>query len=185
MLALPKIHMIGRSIFDPIWAENEHTDTQSELIFVLQGQAIVKTHDYNITAREGDTIYTPRNVPHRDIFPAGSVYAVYLIQFRWDGEDDLLKIMTPIQMAKNAKCYRHLLAEDFSRLFQDFSSHRDSSLEIVPLRLLEIILRISQNENDQEEITSTLRRHQFMQLAKEIILKNSISSFLLIILPKS
>jgi two-component system response regulator YesN len=37
---------------------------------------------------------------------------------------------------------------------------------------MEIIMRISQEENDQEEKTSTLRRHQFMQQAKEIILQN-------------
>jgi AraC-like DNA-binding protein len=170
--ALPVIHAIGRSIFDPIWAENEHSDPRSELIFVLRGQVTVRTRDYSITAQEGDTIYTPRNVPHRDIFPAGSVYEVYMIQFLWNGEDELLKTITPVEMTKCAKNSRRLLAEDFTRLFQDFASHRENSLMMVQLRLQEIIFRISQEENDQEEKASTLRRHQIMQQAKEMILRN-------------
>jgi two-component system response regulator YesN len=57
-------------------------------------------------------------------------------------------------------------------LFQDFASHRENSLMMVQLRLQEIIFRISQEENDQEEKASTLRRHQIMQQAKEMILRN-------------
>lgn len=170
--SLPTIHAIGRSIFDPIWAENEHTDFCSELLYVLRGQVTVKTHTYSITAQEGDTIYTPVNIPHRDIFPIGSIFEVYLIQFHWDGEEDLLKKMTPVQLAKSAKGCRRQLAEDFTRLFQDFSSHLESGQTIIRLRLMEILLRISQEENEREQKTPTFRRHQIMQQAKEMIVQN-------------
>jgi AraC-like DNA-binding protein len=172
MLSLPRIHAIGRSIFDPIWAEEEHTDFCSELIYVLRGQVTVKTSTYSITAQEGDVIYTAANTPHRDIFPSGSVFEVYLIQFLWDGEEALLKKTTPHQMAKAARNHHLQLAEDFTCLFRDFIAHRKFSQTLVQLRLLEIIYRMAQEEVDHEESSSTIRRHQIMQQAREIILQN-------------
>lgn len=171
-VSLPTIRTIGRSIFDPIWAEHEHFDSCSELIFVLRGQVTVKTAAYSITAQEGDVIYTPANMPHRDVFSSGSIFEVYLIQFRWDGEESLLKKTTPLQMSKVARNHHLQMAEDFACLFRDFTANREFSKTLVQLRLLEIIYRMMQKENAPKKNTSVIRRHQIMQQAREIILNN-------------
>jgi len=171
-VSLPIIHTIGRSIFDPVWAEKEHADVCSELVFVLRGQVTIKTPTDVLTAQDGDTLYVPANMPHRDIFPVGSVFEVYLVQFRWKNEKDLLKKMSLSQLAKSAKNCRRQLSEDFSRLFQDFSSHRELNETILQLRLLEIIYRLAQQTGGSGENTSSVRRHQIMHQAREIILQN-------------
>ncbi len=140
--SLPEILAMGRSVFDPIWAEREHTDRSSELMHVLQGRVAVRTRDYEIVGRAGDTIYTPAGVPHRDVFPPGSVFEVYLVQFRWPGEAKLLKRFSPPQLARVRPPGRVALADACHRLYREFQSSMPEHQTLASLLLAQIISQL-------------------------------------------
>lgn len=140
--SLPEIRSMGRSVFDPIWAEREHTTRNSELVHVLQGQAVVRTRDYEIVGRAGDTIYTPAGVPHRDVFPPGSVFEVYLVQFRWAGEAKLLRRFSPPQLARVRPPGRVALADACHRLYREFQSALPEHQTLASLLLAQIISQL-------------------------------------------
>jgi len=173
---LPEVYGMGRSIFDPIWAQKEHRDPQSELLHVLRGSVTVQTRTYSITGREGDTIYTPAGTYHRDVFPDQSVFEVYLVQFAWAGEKRMLRKFSPARLTKVSKSGRIQLAADFHQLYQEFKSDLPFGRELVNLRLLHILGRMCQEAatagpsgRRARPDSSKARRMQIMTLARQII----------------
>lgn len=136
---LPEIRSMGRSIFDPVWALREHASTGIELVHVLRGQVQVRTNDYTIDAREGDTIYTPNGKPHTDVFPLDSTFEVYLVHFSWAGEKEMLDQWSPPQLTKLDDATRLHIASEMRQLYHDFLSRQPMSRTIANLRLLQIV----------------------------------------------
>ncbi|MCC7145308.1 MAG: AraC family transcriptional regulator [Phycisphaeraceae bacterium] len=182
---LPEIRSMGRSVFDPIWAQQEHVDENAELLHVLRGKVVVQTRGYRIVGNEGDTIYTPSGMPHRDIFPAGSVFEVYLTQFRWAGEGDVLGRFTPPQLAQERGPVRARLADQCHKLYEEFCTSLPYGRELAAARLLKILLsmcreaelsRLDQRaEKDRPGKSSTAkrgRREGILELAKRLMQDN-------------
>ena len=176
---LLEIVSIGHSIFDPIHAEKEHIDKASELIHILKGSVTVKTKYYSISAKTGDTIYTPANIPHRDIFPPGSIFEVYLFQFHWAEEKDILHKFSPIQLNKVSCSTKSKIANLCRQIYNEFTSSLPFSRQLTSLHLLEILYTFSRESAldeglkniEQEEINKS-RRRQIMKDAKEFIHQN-------------
>jgi AraC-like DNA-binding protein len=91
--SLPQVIHIGRCVFDPDWAEIEHVDQSSELIYIMRGSLTVSTMDVVLAGVEGDVIWLPAQVPHRDVVPPESDFEVYLIQFLWAEEERMKEIV--------------------------------------------------------------------------------------------
>ncbi len=80
-VTVPRVMSFGKCPFDQEWAEMEHVDPCSELMHILRGRVEVRTREYSIVGREGDTIFTPAGTPHRDVFATESAFEVYLVRF--------------------------------------------------------------------------------------------------------
>ncbi|MDD3925940.1 MAG: AraC family transcriptional regulator [bacterium] len=143
-LVLPIPVSIGRSNFDVMWAREEHTDSCTELMFILQGSVEVRTAEFTVSAGEGDTVYTPSNVPHRDDFAKDKPFEVYLAQFHWAGETGLLKHFNPSQLIARSPSARQKIASEFHTLYQDFVLGLPLNRELVAASLLRIICYLCQ-----------------------------------------
>jgi AraC-like DNA-binding protein len=172
----PEIVSVGRSIFDPIWAVKEHAGPYSEVLHVLHGQVTIKARSYSIVAREGDTVYTPAGMRHRDVFPLDSVFEVYLIHFRWPAEKKMLKTFSPVQLARVTPAGRPEIAAGFHQLYQEFVSDLPFSRPLMSAHLGQIIVRLCREAavaggwgRKKKEEFSQARRVQIMTEAKKII----------------
>lgn len=143
-LVLPIPTSIGRSNFDVMWAREEHTDSCTELMYVLQGNVEIRTAEYSITAGEGDTLYLPANMPHRDIFAQNKPFEVYLAQFHWAGESRLLKSFLPSQLTTQNSGIRQKISAEFHTLYQDFVLGLPFNRQLVAASLLRIICYLCQ-----------------------------------------
>jgi AraC-like DNA-binding protein len=175
----PEIISVGRSVFDPIWALKEHSGPYSELLHVLHGQVTIKARSYSIVAREGDTIFTPAKMLHRDVFPLDSVFEVYLIHFIWPEEKKIVKRFSPVQLARATPAGRHEIAATFHQLYQEFVSDLPFSRQLMTAHLSHILLRLCREAavaggaaREKKEDFSQARRVQIMTEAKKIIDKS-------------
>lgn len=180
---LPDIFVMGRSVYDPIWREKEHAGQHTELMHVLRGQAKVVTRQYAIVAQEGDTVYMPQRMLHRDVFPVDSIFEVYLVHFNWPGEAQMLQAFSPVQLAKVSQPARRNIAMDFHRLEQDLIANLPHSRELSNARLLQIIYTLCQEaavaardqgseQRRRQQDQARARRIQLMTLARQIIQRN-------------
>ena len=156
---LPEIISIGRSTFDPIYAEKEHRSSHSELIHILQGTVTVQTSDYSVNGKKGDTIYTPANIIHRDIFNPDSNFEVYFIQFRWQEENSIRQQFSPAQL------------NNISSLPYNQQLIKLNLLEILYTFARESAIEIGIKQIEQDDINK-IRRMQIMNDAKDFIRKN-------------
>lgn len=174
--SLPRIRAMGRSIFDPVWAITEHVDHSCEIMHVLRGQVRVKTPKYSVAGGEGDTLFTPAHMPHRDVFPLDSTFEVYLVQFEWPGEKALLERFSPVQLARCAPEVRQQIAGEFRLLYQDFLSHHQYAAQTTSLRLLQIIYLMCRGASPPARApragrpVGKSRRGAIMSQARQIIL---------------
>ena len=133
---------MGRSIFDPIWAEQQHTDRHSELIHVLRGRVRIETPDYTVAGTTGDTLYTPANTPHRDVFPRGTVFEVYLVQFHMTDEQATLGQYHPRELAKASRAAQAMFASAFDQLYREFTTELAYQQPMVALRTAQILYEL-------------------------------------------
>jgi len=170
---LPFITSFGRSTFDAIWAEQDHTDPASELLHVLHGSVEVRTRGYTITGGRGDTIYTPACLPHRDIFSTDTPFEVYLIQFSWPDEKEMLDRYTPMQLSSIQKPDKRKIGADIHNLYQTLIQGTSLGREISNSMLLTIILRLLQSVDTASGIKSapekSSRSITIMEEAKKLI----------------
>jgi AraC-like DNA-binding protein len=171
--ALPSIISFGRSTFDTMWAEQEHTDTASELLHVLHGSVVVKTRDYTIAGGRGDTIYTPALLPHRDVFSTDTPFEVYLIQFSWPDEKEMLKRYMPTQLAGIQRSDKRKIAADIHNLYRALIQGTSLGREISNSMLLTVILRLFQAVDTASGIKpaheKSSRTTAIMEEAKKLI----------------
>ena len=170
----PRVTSLGRSIFDPIWREQEHRGRCSELLHVLRGRVDLVMRDGTVHGREGDTIYTPARAPHRDVFPPNTEFEVYLVHFEWPGEDELLRRFTPQRLAGVSEATKAELSAEFGRLYRDFQRQGPYVAELTGARLLQIILTLCREAAGPSEPAAakdqqSSRRHRLMARAKRVI----------------
>jgi len=167
------VHQMGRSSFDPIWAEREHTDVHSELMHILQGEVTIVTPDYQITGASGDTLYTPADTPHRDVFARDKPFEVFLVQFHWPQEKKTLQQMHPTNMATAARSVRPQFSLAFEQLHQEFTSDLPYHRELVDLHTTDILYQLCRctqlNNKPSPEHSGRDSRQRIMHEAKQLI----------------
>lgn len=176
---LLEIISIGRSTFDPIYAEKEHRSSHSELIHILQGAVTVQTSDYSVNGKKGDTIYTPANIIHRDIFNPDSNFEVYFIQFRWQEENSIRQQFSPAQLNNLSRSAKEKISHLCHQIYKEFISSLPYNQQLIKLNLLEILytfaresaIEIGIKQIEQDDINK-IRRMQIMNDAKDFIRKN-------------
>lgn len=164
----PVIRSLGRSIFDPVWREKQHAGRHIEILHVLQGEVVQEMRDFTVRARGGDTIITPTAMPHRDVFPPGSTFEVYLAHFDWDGEPALWQQFSPAELADVSPPVRAQVAADFHRLYADFQHPGPLGEKLAQLRLHQILLTLCRDAAAPDD-EPTHRAAQIMQRARQII----------------
>jgi AraC-like DNA-binding protein/quercetin dioxygenase-like cupin family protein len=173
---LPRVMSISRSYFDPMWAEIEHTSVNAELIHFLSGSGEVKTRDYTICAKEGDTIYIPKNTPHLDVFAQNPTVEIYFVQFTWEDSNHLLKLFNPTQLTNISERGRHRINQEFKSLFKDFMAQAPFGYELACINIFRIIALLCREagtsagiEDIMTDDLSKPRRVQIMMLVKRIL----------------
>lgn len=81
---MPDIQSIGISVWDPIYAQRDHTGPNWELVHIVRGVVTLHLEGRKFRGKAGDTLLVPANMMHRDEFPPGSEFEVLHIMFRWD-----------------------------------------------------------------------------------------------------
>lgn len=170
----PQVQSVGRSIFDPVWAVKEHAGRHTEIIHIIRGRVKVRTPDYTIAGSEGDTIYTPTGQPHRDCFPLGSEFEVFLVFVDWPGESHLLSQYSPPDLARANPQLRALMTSDFQRLYDDFLVGGSLAQELVNLRMKRILFNLLRSAGGDypgadAAQTSRRRRTDIMTQARRVI----------------
>lgn len=140
--ALVNVHQMGRSIFDPVWAEVEHANQRCELIHILQGTVRVETPTYVINGEAGDTLLTPSGTLHRDVFPRGTVYEVYLLHVDWSQEQQMIDRYSPPLLAQAATTARTVFADAFDRLYNEFINDQPFHQDLVHILAAEILYKL-------------------------------------------
>lgn len=175
-MSLPRIRSMGRSLFDPVWALNDHASNNIELLYILRGQVKVHTQDYVLPASEGQIIYTPHGLTHRDVFPLDSKFEVYLIHFCWDGEASMLSQLTPTMLTDASRQDPGTLASDMRQLYLDFQQPGPLTAQLTSLRLLQVLCRLwhhalagTQRDSEATYDLARARRVQIMTQARQVI----------------
>lgn len=175
-LPLPTLVSMGRSIFDPIWAIEDHVNQNAELMLVLRGKVTVHTADYDIPAAEGEVIYTPAGKMHRDIFPLDSEFEVYLVHVQWGGEAAMLKEASPLELNHASRSDGGVIAAEMRQLYADFLRAGPMSSLLTSLRLMQIILRLWQRVIESKGMVQQdthdfgkARRVEIMRQARHVI----------------
>jgi AraC-like DNA-binding protein len=165
---------MGRSIFDPIWREKEHAGRNSEMLHVLRGSVELVMRDASVCGREGDTLYTPAGAPHRDVFPPGSTFEVYLVHFDWRGEAEFLRRVPVTALTPAPPPVQAQLALQFQQLHLTFQQQGPMTRELCGLRLLTILLTLARHaltprSTGADVDLGAARSRQIMQLARQHI----------------
>lgn len=174
---LPRVNSMGTSIFDPIWREKEHAGRHTELLHIIAGSFDMVMPDCTIHGQAGDTVLTPANTPHRDVFPPDTRFEVYLIHFDWQGEKELLRRFTPAQLAHVSPAGKAQLASEFRAMYQIFQQHTAWSNELTSLKLLQILIMLcseadAAQQSPQPDTAGQARRRQIMDQARALIQKH-------------
>lgn len=169
--APPTVVSLGRSIFDPVWREREHAGRCSELVHVLRGRVDLVMRDQTMHGEAGDTLYTPRGMPHRDVFAPDEPFEVYLVHFEWSGEEKLLDRCPPGRLASASAGVGAPVGADFGQLYRDFQQQGPMVRELTGVRLLQIILTLARaavGDGPAGDTGSARRRHILGQARRVI-----------------
>ncbi|MBL4699746.1 MAG: AraC family transcriptional regulator [Phycisphaeraceae bacterium] len=171
-----KVRQMGRSIFDPIWAEREHRDSNSELIHVLRGHVRIETPTYTLKGVAGDTLFTPANTPHRDIFPRDTIFEVYLVQIQWADEEEVLKQFSPIELAEVSGMSQAMFSNAFDQLYREFTTESTFQQPMLAVRAGQILYELCRAAarrkyaaSESPQLIASERRRQIMTDTRKLI----------------
>lgn len=135
---LPRVGRFGRMLFDPIWSERLHAGASFELNHIVRGEVCLSTESGEHRAGPGETIAVPPGTRHRDDFDLAEGLEVFMVFFRWRGEQ--LLIPAPEESGDGVVVYRDAeLASAFDRLRIAGEGTVADDL-LVRTRVLEILL---------------------------------------------
>ncbi len=170
------VRKMGRSIFDPIWAQREHVDVYSELIYVLRGKVRIETPTYSVSGQAGDTLFTPANTPHKDVFPRDSIFEVYLVQLHWTEAATFLKKFHPVELTEAARSSRARFGQAFNQLYREFIGDLAFARPMVAMRVGQILYELcraaamrKRTTIDSPDQITRQRRQQIMEGARRHI----------------
>lgn len=173
---VPHIKSIGKSIFDPVWAAEFHAGPNTEVLHIFKGRFEFQTKDYSISCREGDTIYVPAQVMHRDVFPPGSYFETYVVHLDWEDEAEMLSEYHPTQLIPSDPDIRRDIRKGFERMYRDFQKDIPGCDDFMGVQMLWIISAMCRDMRSSSDASGIghdeaghSRRVMIMEEARRII----------------
>ncbi len=150
--------------------------TAAELLHVLRGRVRIETPHYTVAGNVGDTLYTPANMPHRDVFPHGTVFEVYLVHLDWTEEAAMLERFHPRDLARASQAARPMFASAFDQLYREFTTELAFQQPMVAMRTGQILYELcraaamrQQSAGESNKQIAHHRRQQIMNDARQLI----------------
>jgi AraC-like DNA-binding protein len=128
---LPDIRSIGRTIFDPIWARNNHVDKANELLHIVRGNVVVRMGKRQIAAGPGDILLVPAGIMHRDDFDLSVGLEVFMIFFHWLPGGEYFRLVSPESVPGLCKP----MAAEINRLYGRMQMGLDAGTEVDKLMI--------------------------------------------------
>lgn len=126
---LPVIDSMGQLIFDPVFAQRNHTTPCCEMFHIIKGRVRLIMGGGRVEAVAGDTLMIPAERLHRDEFDPDKSLEVFMVFFSWSAERDYfsyvnnarLQRLPPAVKLEAGRMFNHLRMD---RLSDDDDVHR-------------------------------------------------------------
>jgi len=172
---LPVIDSMGQLIFDPIYAQKNHTTPCCEMFHIIKGRVRLIIGNSRVEAVAGDTLLIPTERLHRDEFDPDQGLEVFMVFFSWRAERDYfsyvnntrLKRLPSVMKVEVGRMFNHLRMD---RLMDDDDAHR----LVVRSRVLTLLLFLLQEcihnrGRHQRQLSGLQRRQSLMIRAKAFL----------------
>lgn len=174
---LPAIDSIGQLIFDPVFAQKNHTTPCCEMFHVIKGQVRLIMGNSRVAAVAGDTLLIPTGRLHRDEFDPDQGLEVFMVFFTWGAERDYFAYVNnarlqrlPLAMKVEAsRMFNHLRMD---RWAEDDDVHRllvRSRVLTLLMFLLQACMRGRHTRRRQRQLSGLQRRQSLMLRAKAFL----------------
>lgn len=144
---LPRVKIIGRMMFDPVWSQRVHNPNGFEILHVLRGRITVCSARAQLAAQDGDLVLIPSSVKHRDAINARDDIEVFFCSMDWEHERDFFKPfrrpLRPILIPLREQSLRRLLED----LRTDTSDNLQADRAIAGARLMTLLMLIYRQQN--------------------------------------
>jgi AraC-like DNA-binding protein/quercetin dioxygenase-like cupin family protein len=175
----PEVVSVGISVWDPVWAIQDHVGTYTELVHIIRGDVTLFAGGDRYRGRAGDTLVVPARTRHRDAFTPGSVFEVLHVSFTWPQQlpriDHRINgFLTRLQPAQK-QTLKELLADvhdDFRRPIGIAQQMTGVSLYRGLLFLLAAVKEFRKPHTSDTEDAGRHRRQQLVRRAKDFIGQN-------------
>jgi len=175
--SLPEVDSMGRLLFDPIYAQKDHTTPCCEMFHIIKGRVRLALGNSTVEAQAGDTLLIPAEKVHRDEFDLKEGLEVFMVFFSWQAEKEYFLHVNNSLLRRLPKTAKLDAARMFDRLRLDRSVDDDIHRLLVRSRVLTILLfllqeciRLRQGKRGHgRELAGTRRRQSLMLRAKEYL----------------
>lgn len=177
---LPVIDSMGQLIFDPVYAQKNHTTPCCEMLHIINGRVRLIMGRSRVEAGSGDTLLIPAGRLHRDQFDPEQRLEVFMVFFAWSAARDYftyvnnakLQRLTPSTKLEVGRMFNHLR---MGRLVPDDAIHRllvRSRVLTLLAFLLQECVRGRDNAGRQQRQLSGLQRRQSLMIRARSFLES-------------
>ncbi|MGI6087607.1 MAG: helix-turn-helix domain-containing protein [Kiritimatiellia bacterium] len=172
---LPRVKIIGRMMFDPVWSSYFHHPNGLEILHVLHGRITIYTENTKLTAQNGDLALIPSKVHHRDDINPCDDIEVFFCSIDWEHERDFFKSFPspprPILIPSREHNFHHLLEDLRSDTSDNLQVDRAIASARIMLLLMQIYLRQTHLTRADRANTDNQasRQHLLMKKTKDYI----------------
>jgi len=176
---LPVIDSMGQLIFDPVFAQKNHTTPCCEMFHIIKGRVRLIMGNSRVEAVAGDTLLIPAERLHRDEFDPGQRLEVFMVFFAWSAARDYfayvnnarLQRLPAAMKVEVGRMFNHLRMD---RLVEDDDVHRllvRSRVLTLLMFLLRECIRGRHNRGRHQRQLSGLQRRQTLMLRAKAFLE--------------
>jgi AraC-like DNA-binding protein/mannose-6-phosphate isomerase-like protein (cupin superfamily) len=174
---LPVVDSMGECIFDPVFAQKNHTTPCCEMFHIIKGQVQLIIGKSRVKAGAGDTLLIPTQVLHRDEFDPKEGLKVFMVFFSWQAEKEYFSCVNNALLQKLPRTVKMDVSRMFDRLrldrLVDDNVHRllvRSRVLTILLFLLQECIRLRQRARiHHRDLSGVQRRQSLMLRAKEYV----------------
>jgi AraC-like DNA-binding protein len=175
---LPVIDSMGQLIFDPVFAQKNHTTPCCEMFHIIKGRVRLIMGSSRVEAVAGDTLLIPTERLHRDEFDPDQRLEVFMVFFSWRAERDYfayvnnarLQRLPSAMKVEVGRMFNHLRMD---RLVDDDDAHRllvrSQVLTLLMVLLQECIRGRRHRGRHQRQLSGLQRRQSLMLRAKAFL----------------
>ncbi len=166
---LPKIQVMGVSLFDPIWSQREHASTHIELLQVMRGRVELHLKGRTVGAGPGDILLIPTGAVHRDAFDPAEPFEVFMVFFRWSAEKAFFSSVQPSLLSDLSMAARAALSQELDRLRTAGPGVTEAEQGLAQARLLAVLLLLLREAQLAEEAATPIDRDELSRRRRQIL----------------